>query len=83
MPQLFNLADDLRRTPERAFLTDDSREIMRFAVETLMSGQEAALVMLTEIRGGAARSWGRRWWCVRMASTVALSRGLRRSGSGV
>jgi len=58
MPQLFNLADDLRRTPERAFLTDDSREIMRFAVETLMSGQEAALVMLTEIRGGAARSLG-------------------------
>ncbi|QIK12714.1 XdhC family protein [Leclercia sp. 29361] len=58
MPQLFNLADDLRRTPERAFLTDDSREIMRFAVETLMSGQEAALVMLTEICGGAARSLG-------------------------
>lgn len=58
MPQLFNLADDLRRTPERAFLTDDSREIMRFAVETLMSGREAALVMLTEICGGAARSLG-------------------------
>ena len=58
MPQLFKLADDLRRTPERAFLTDDSREIMRFAVETLMSGQEAALVMLTEICGGAARSLG-------------------------
>lgn len=58
MPQLFNLADDLRRTPELAFLTDDSREILRFAVEALMSGQEAALVMLTEIRGGAARSLG-------------------------
>lgn len=58
MSQLFNLADDLRRTPERAFLTDDSREILRFAVETLMSGQAAALVMLTEIRGGAARSLG-------------------------
>lgn len=58
MPQLFNLADDLRRTPERAFLTDDSREILRFAVESLMSGKEAALVMLTEIRGGAARSLG-------------------------
>ncbi|WP_347115345.1 XdhC family protein [Leclercia sp. S52] len=58
MPQLFNLADDLRRTPERAFLTDDSREILRFAIETLMSGQQAALVMLTEIRGGAARSLG-------------------------
>jgi len=58
MAPLFNLADDLRRTPERAFLTDDSREILRFAVETLMSGQEAALVMLTEIRGGAARSLG-------------------------
>ncbi|HCN95248.1 MAG TPA: hypothetical protein DIT59_01080 [Leclercia sp.] len=58
MPQLFNLADDLRRTPERAFLTDDSPEILRFAVESLMSGKEAALVMLTEIRGGAARSLG-------------------------
>jgi len=58
MPQLFNLADDLRRTPERAFLTDDSQEILRFAVESLMSGKEAALVMLTEIRGGAARSLG-------------------------
>ena len=58
MSQLFNLADDLRRTPERAFLTDDSREILRFAVESLMSGQAAALVMLTEIRGGAARSLG-------------------------
>lgn len=58
MSQLFTLADDLRRTPERAFLTDDSREILRFAVEALMSGQEAALVMLTEIRGGAARSLG-------------------------
>ncbi|MCV3310148.1 XdhC family protein, partial [Leclercia adecarboxylata] len=32
---LFNLADDLRQTPEQAFLTDDSREILRFAVETL------------------------------------------------
>jgi len=58
MSQLFNLADDRLRTPERAFLTDDSREILRFAVETLMSGQEAALVLLTEIRGGAARSLG-------------------------
>ena len=55
---LFNLADDLRQTPEQAFLTDDSREILRFAVETLMAGKEAALVMLTEIRGGAARSLG-------------------------
>lgn len=55
---LFNRADDLRRTPERAFLTDDSREILRFAVETLMSGKAAALVMLTAIRGGAARALG-------------------------
>jgi len=55
---LFNLADDLRQTPEQAFLTDDSREILRFAVEALMAGKEAALVMLTEIRGGAARSLG-------------------------
>lgn len=58
MSQLFNLADDLRRTPERAFLTDDNREILRFAVEALMSGKEAALVMLTGIRGGAARALG-------------------------
>lgn len=58
MSQLFTLADDLRRTPERAFLTDDSREILRFAVDALTSGQEAALLMLTEIRGGAARSLG-------------------------
>lgn len=55
---LFNLADDLHRTPEQAFLTDDSREILRFAVEALMSGKAAALVMLTEIRGGAARALG-------------------------
>ena len=58
MSLLFNLADDLRRSPERAFLTDDNREILRFAVEALMSGKEAALVMLTEIRGGAARALG-------------------------
>lgn len=58
MSQLFNLAEAPQVTPERAFLTDDSQQILRFAVEALMSGQQAALVMLVEVRGGAARSPG-------------------------
>lgn len=52
------LADVRPCTPQAAFLTDDSSEILRFAVEALMSGQAAALVTLVAIRGGAARSPG-------------------------
>lgn len=55
---LFDIADKRLRQPERALLTDDSREILRFAVEALMSGGGAALVTLVEIRGGAARALG-------------------------
>ncbi len=50
--------DTPRVTPEQAFLTDDSREILRFALETLTAGMGAALVTLVAIRGGAARSLG-------------------------
>ncbi len=44
--------------PEQAFLTDDSRAILRFAADALTAGMAAALVTLVEIRGGAARSLG-------------------------
>jgi len=52
------LADGLLLTPEQSFLTDDSREILRFALEAKMCGMDAALVTLVEIRGGAARAPG-------------------------
>lgn len=55
---LIGLVDEHLTTPAQAFLTDDQREILRFAVETLTSGREAALVTLVEIRGGAARPLG-------------------------
>ena len=45
-------------TPEQAFLTDDSRTILRFAADALTAGMAAALVTLVEIRGGAARPLG-------------------------
>lgn len=44
--------------PEQAFLTDDSRAILRFAADALTAGMAAALVTLVEIRGGAARPLG-------------------------
>ena len=47
--------DEHWHKPEQAFLTDDHRTILRFAVEALMSGKGAVLVTLVEIRGGAAR----------------------------
>ena len=46
--------DEHWHKPEQAFLTDDHRTILRFAVEALMSGKGAVLVTLVEIRGGAA-----------------------------
>jgi len=51
-------ADTALITPEQAFLSDDSREILRFALEALTAGMGAALVTLVAIRGGAARSLG-------------------------
>ena len=50
--------DEHWHKPEQAFLTDDHRAILRFAVEALMSGKGAVLVTLVEIRGGAARPLG-------------------------
>ncbi len=50
--------DEHWHKPEQAFLTDDHRTILRFAVEALMSGKGAVLVTLVEIRGGAARLLG-------------------------
>ena len=38
-----------------------------------MSGKGAVLVTLVEIRGGAARRSGRRWWCAKMVVTAVLS----------
>jgi xanthine dehydrogenase accessory factor len=51
-------ADTALITPEQACLTDDSREILRFALEALTAGMGAALVTLVAIRGGASRSLG-------------------------
>ncbi len=65
--------DEHWHKPEQAFLTDDHRTILRFAVEALMSGKGAVLVTLVEIRGGAARPLGRRWWCAKMVVTAVLS----------
>ncbi len=44
--------------PEQAFLTDDHRTILRFAVKALITSKGAVLVTLVEIRGGAARPLG-------------------------
>lgn len=61
--------DEHWHKPEQAFLTDDHRTILRFAVEALMSGKEAVLVTLVEIRGGAtargADGGARRWSLLR------------------
>ena len=38
--------DEHWHKPEQAFLTDDHRTILRFAVEALMSGKGAVLVTL-------------------------------------
>ncbi|KIQ52775.1 hypothetical protein TA05_03060 [Citrobacter rodentium] len=46
------------RDPQVAFLTDDGRDVLRFAREALAAGMEAALVTLVEITGGAARPLG-------------------------
>jgi len=54
---LFNLADDLRQTPEQAFLTDDSREILRFAVETLMASTVALSPGAASKRQRHLRRW--------------------------
>lgn len=55
---LTGLAAEPVRTPQAAFLTDDSRDVLRFAREALACGMEAALVTLVEIEGGAARPPG-------------------------
>jgi xanthine dehydrogenase accessory factor len=47
-----------RPTPSRASLTDDPVEILQYAHDSLAVGVRTALVTLTEIRGGAARSLG-------------------------
>lgn len=65
--------DEHWHKPEQAFLTDDHRIILRFAVEALMSGKGAVLVTLVEIHGGAARRSGRRWWFAKMVVTAVLS----------
>lgn len=61
--------DEHWHKPEQAFLTDDHRTILRFAVEALMSGKGAVLVTLVEIRGGAAArgadGGARRWSLLR------------------
>ncbi|MDM9617824.1 XdhC family protein [Kosakonia cowanii] len=51
-------ADEALLTPQQALLTDDSEEILRFAVDAFGAGMETALVTLTGIRGGAARAAG-------------------------
>ncbi len=51
-------ADDYPLTPEQAFLTDNSIEILRFAADAIRAGVAVALVTLVEIRGGGSRSPG-------------------------
>ncbi|WP_313485594.1 XdhC family protein [Pseudescherichia sp.] len=60
LPQPVHIATehDPAVTPQRAFLTDDSVGVLRFATQALASGMAAALIVLTEIRGGAARPLG-------------------------
>lgn len=60
LPQPVHIATehDPAATPQRAFLTDDSVAVLRFATQALASGMAAALIVLTEIRGGAARPLG-------------------------
>ena len=63
--------DEHWHKPEQAFLTDDHRTILRFAVEALMSGRGAVLVTLggdTRRRGAPARGadgGSRRWSLLR------------------
>jgi len=45
-------------TPEQAFLTDNSIEVLRFAAEAFSAGVGVALVTLVDIRGGGARALG-------------------------
>lgn len=72
-------ADETLLTPQQALLTDDSEEILRFAVDAIGAGMETALVTLTAIRGGAARAAAqlarraRRWWYAKMAAIAASS----------
>ncbi|NIY46348.1 XdhC family protein [Cedecea colo] len=51
-------ADDYLLTPEQAFLTDNSVEILRFAAEAISNGVAVALVTLVGILGGGARALG-------------------------
>ncbi|MEO5325153.1 XdhC family protein [Mesorhizobium sp. CC13] len=44
--------------PSAAFLSDDAMDVLAFAAEALEQGQDAALVTLVEIHGGAARAIG-------------------------
>ncbi|MGT8856002.1 XdhC family protein [Enterobacter sp. 186315] len=55
---LLELSDEKLCMPEQAFCTDDSREILRFATDAMMSGHGVVLVTLVEIRGGASRPLG-------------------------
>ena len=52
------LIDEPVRRPQQGQLTDDSVEIVRFALDALASGYAAVLVTLVEVRGGAARAPG-------------------------
>lgn len=65
--------DEHWHKPEQAFLTDDHRTILRFAVEALMSGKGAVLVTLVEIRAAQRARSGRRWWFAKMVVTAVLS----------
>lgn len=53
--------DEHWHKPEQAFLTDDHRTILRFAVEALMSGKGAVLVTLVE---SGARRWSLLRFCL-------------------
>lgn len=65
--------DEHWHKPEQAFLTDDHRTILRFAVEALMSGKGAVLVTLVRYAAARRARSGRRWWCAKMVVTAVLS----------
>ncbi|WP_435930131.1 XdhC family protein [Dryocola sp. BD613] len=50
--------EDRLLTPEQAFLTDNSIDILRFAAVAISAGVAVALVTLVDIRGGGARAPG-------------------------
>jgi xanthine dehydrogenase accessory factor len=59
--------------PRPAFVTDSEQEILRFARDSWLEGYRVALVTLTDVQGGSARSIGSQM-CVRNDGHTCSSR---------